>query len=31
MDLQCTVQEGQVWIGDAERTVHLELRPLKTL
>jgi uncharacterized protein YaeQ len=24
MVLQCTVQEGQVWLGDAERTVFIE-------
>ena len=29
MDLQCAVQEGQVWIGDAKRTVHLELKRRK--
>jgi len=30
MDLQCTVQEGHIWIGDGERTVQLELRARQT-
>jgi uncharacterized protein YaeQ len=29
MQLQCTVQEGQIWFSDAERTVQLELTELK--
>ena len=29
MRLQCTVQDGQVWFGDGEETVALELRELK--
>ena len=24
MGLQCTIQEGQIWIGSGERTAHLE-------
>ena len=28
MSLQCTVQEGQVWLGDANDTVHFEPRVL---
>lgn len=30
MQLQCTVQEGQVWISGGENTVHLELEVLKS-
>jgi uncharacterized protein YaeQ len=29
MQLQCTVQEGQVWFSDAEETVQMELDVLK--
>ncbi|HYD95968.1 MAG TPA: YaeQ family protein [Noviherbaspirillum sp.] len=29
MQLQCTVQEGQVWLSSGDQTVHLELEPLK--
>ena len=29
MQLQCTVQEGQIWFSDAARTVQLELIELK--
>lgn len=29
MTLQCTVQEGQVWIGNADETVPVELAELK--
>lgn len=29
MRLQCTVQDGQIWVGDGEETVALELRELK--
>lgn len=29
MRLQCTVQDGQVWLGDGEETVALELLELK--
>lgn len=28
MSLQCTVQEGQVWLGDANETVHFEPKVL---
>jgi uncharacterized protein YaeQ len=28
MQLQCTIQEGQIWIGDGERSVQLELTRL---
>ncbi|HEY3432989.1 MAG TPA: YaeQ family protein [Rhodocyclaceae bacterium] len=28
MDLQCTVQDGQVWMTDGPNTVHIELRRL---
>ena len=28
MDLQCTVQDGQLWLTDGERTVHVEPRRL---
>jgi uncharacterized protein YaeQ len=30
MQLQCTIQEGQVWFSDAERTVQLEPGVLKS-
>lgn len=30
MRLQCTVQDGQVWLGDGEETVALELVELKS-
>ncbi len=30
MPLQCTIQEGQVWLGDGTHAVHLELDVLKT-
>lgn len=29
MQLQCTVQEGQVWFSAGDQTVHIELAPLK--
>jgi uncharacterized protein YaeQ len=29
MQLQCTIQEGQVWLSDAEQTVQMELDVLK--
>lgn len=29
MQLQCTVQEGQIWIADGDQSVHLELEVLK--
>ncbi len=29
MQLQCTIQDGQVWLGDGETTLHLEPRRLK--
>lgn len=29
MQLQCTIQEGQVWIADKDTTVHLELTVVK--
>lgn len=29
MQLQCTIQEGQIWIGNSEQTVQLELGVLK--
>ncbi|MCG3778620.1 MAG: hypothetical protein JW388_1341 [Nitrospira sp.] len=29
MQLECTVQEGQVWIADGTHALHLELRVLK--
>lgn len=31
MQLQCTIQDGQVWMGDGERFVTLEPRTLKTV
>lgn len=30
MRLQCTLQEGQVWIGDGDRSVQIDLQALKT-
>ena len=30
MQLQCTMQEGQIWIADGDASVHLELEMLKT-
>jgi uncharacterized protein YaeQ len=24
MSLQCTIQDGQAWLTDGERTVHIE-------
>lgn len=29
MQLQCTIQEGQIWIADGEHTAHIELTMLK--
>ena len=29
MQLQCTVQEGQIWMADGENTAHIELSILK--
>lgn len=29
MDLQCTVQDGQIWFSGGETTVHLEVSTLK--
>ena len=29
MQLQCTIQEGQVWMADGENTAHIELTVLK--
>jgi uncharacterized protein YaeQ len=29
MQLQCTIQEGQIWIADGETTAHIELTNLK--
>ena len=29
MKLQCTIQDGQVWITDNSETVHIELAPLR--
>jgi uncharacterized protein YaeQ len=31
MQLQCTVQEGQVYFSGGEETVQLELAPLKSV
>ena len=28
MTLQCTVQDGQIWIGDDKNSVIVELEPL---
>lgn len=30
MQLQCTVQEGQIWIAEGENTAHIELTILKS-
>ncbi len=30
MQLDCTVQEGQVWVADGTNTIHLELTVLKS-
>ena len=29
MQLHCTIQDGQVWLGDGERTVAVELNILR--
>jgi uncharacterized protein YaeQ len=29
MRLQCTIQDGQIWMSDGDRSVHLELSVLK--
>ena len=29
MQLQCTIQEGQIWMGDGTHTAHIELTILK--
>ncbi len=29
MDLQCTIQDGQVWLGDGEASVQVERVVLK--
>lgn len=29
MQLQCTIQEGQIWMANAEHTAHVELTTLK--
>ena len=29
MQLQCTIQEGQIWMADGENTAHIELTVLK--
>ena len=29
MQLQCTIQEGQIWMADGEHTAHIELTMLK--
>lgn len=31
MTLQCTIQDGQVWLADGNETVHIELKPLMTI
>jgi uncharacterized protein YaeQ len=31
MRLQCTIQEGQMWMADAEHRVELDLTMWKTL
>lgn len=31
MRLQCTIQEGQVWLSSDDTTVHIELEPLKQI
>ncbi|OWW18737.1 YaeQ family protein [Noviherbaspirillum denitrificans] len=30
MQLQCTIQEGQIWVADGDHSVHLELEVLKS-
>jgi uncharacterized protein YaeQ len=30
MQLQCTIQDGQIWLSDKDNTVQVELTPLKT-
>ncbi|MDO8890309.1 MAG: YaeQ family protein [Sulfurimicrobium sp.] len=30
MQLQCTIQDGQIWLSDKNNTVQVELTPLKT-
>lgn len=30
MQLQCTIQEGQVWIGNPDETVQVEMTPFKS-
>ncbi|HZW13888.1 MAG TPA: YaeQ family protein [Noviherbaspirillum sp.] len=29
MQLQCTIQEGQIWLSSSDQTVHMELKELK--
>ena len=29
MQLQCTIQDGDIWLGDGERSVHVVLKVLK--
>jgi uncharacterized protein YaeQ len=29
MQLQCTIQEGQIWMADSENTAHIELMIFK--
>jgi uncharacterized protein YaeQ len=29
MQLQCTIQEGQIWMGDGTNTAHIELTIFK--
>jgi uncharacterized protein YaeQ len=29
MGLQCTIQDGQLWLTDGKRTVHVEPRTLQ--
>ena len=31
MQLQCTIQEGQIWLGDAETSLEIALEPRKRL
>ena len=31
MRLQCTLQEGQIWLGDGQRSVQIELQLLKSV
>ena len=30
MELQCTIQDGQIWMGDRNDTVQVELAMLKS-